>query len=359
MRNRPLIFLLTITAFCIAGLSYSQEPGDSELPGPLDDKYQDLLEKVQTEINSLHEEVNDTDSDSRENIRGTVLSTNLVTFSDIPGELDRQIAGQQEAIASLIESVARDYETTNSTGIISVDQDGLAYDDLPGEVKDEIDQMQEAGSSNNRTIMTVFFTMKLFSDVNNQLIEQALAATSPRDQLRLYSLQAALVYELGKIAIDVLNEVDLEGTETLERIRNENQARVSNRIADANSQIQMVKTKVNEGLLDAEIGDSTERNLMLLTQSNQAIMLQWDSLVEDALDQVSFMDRLPELITRVEIKMELSRLQLETLRDVGVIAVALDSMAALEGIALTYSDMPILDLDRAKVMELLGLASLE
>ncbi len=360
MRNKAVIPLIGLTTLLCTGFLSAQEPSTEEAsPSSLDSTYQELLDKVSTEIGNLHEEVNDTGSDNRENIRGTVLSADIVTFSDIPEEVDRQIATQQEAIRRLIEAVASDYETTSNTGTISVSQEGIDYEDLPKQLTDQMEEIQQAGEANNRTIMTVYFTLNIFKDVNNQLIQQALDAENPRDQLRLYSLQAALVYELGKITVDILREVELEGTETLERIKNENQARITSRLADVNTRIQDMQKQVSDGVLDAATANTTEQALGRLIDANQVILSEWDNLVEEASSQGSFMQQLPSFVVKVENQMQLARLQLETLRDVGIVAVALDTTAALEGIALTYSEMPILALDRETVMQLLGVASPE
>lgn len=189
------------------------------------------------------------------------------------------------------------------------------------------------------------------------LITQAQSAENPRDQMVLYTQQFALVYELGKIVIGLLEEVTLEGTETLDRIKNENQARVTSRLANVNKNIQDIQDQVNRGLLDPTTGSATERALANLINANQEILTQWDTLLDAANAQNEFLSELPTYVAKVRTKMEVARLSLETLRDTQSLLLVMDSVNALEGIALNYSEMPILPLDRETIHQLLGIAS--
>lgn len=148
------LFLATILLSPICSV-IAQQPNSDIEQNQLDETFLELRKKVETEVMNLHREANNTGSGNRNNVTGTVISADVITFNDIPPEVNRRIESQQLAIQRLIEAVARSHETTNSTVAIGVSEQGI---EIPRELLEQMEQIEEAGAANNRTIMTVYFT---------------------------------------------------------------------------------------------------------------------------------------------------------------------------------------------------------
>ena len=313
-----------------------------------------LTKAAEKEIGRIHELAQSTGSVNDSNVSGTVTSDLARSFVDKPAGFDKQLQALQNVLQMSLVEAARGIEGEHRTRLIDESGTDAVNANLRAAATARASEVVTAVGDNNINIMNVYLAMQLFMNLNNKLIDEALATQNPVEKRRLYMIQAAYVYEFSNVVISVLDNAQLEGLESLRSLRNDNQSRISRRLAQINLQRRALREDVNSGMLTNQSAGGMEKSYVQIIRANQEVMAVWNYLLESTVAQQEFFASLPGRVAQVKQKQQLARFQLGTLRDVLMVGANLDPLARIEDASLQIDQLPLLELDQASVLQLVG-----
>jgi hypothetical protein len=346
LRALFLLFALTIPLLHAEG----ESPPLSE-----QDKYAEGLRTVVREtLAELHDKANSTDSPDRRNIKGFVLSTEVNTFRDIPANIDQDIQALRESIRALIYKVATDIELTGSSGRVSITSGGMInYEDLPADAVKEIERLMDAKTKNNVSVRSINLAIQTLADINKQLMTEAEKAVDVKQKRKLYITQAAFVYEMSDIVVDILKNVSLEGKAELEKIATENQQRINERMQTIDNSIDKVKQAQSQGAISAETAGKQEHSYNLMREANKQTLQAWQDFVQKISQQDNALQNIKVKHVAIELIRDNAKMQLDTLRDIAVVGEFHSLLGNIDELMATIEGLELLELTPETVRTLL------
>jgi hypothetical protein len=113
-------------------------------------KYQAVLDDtevaVEQGVKKLHDQVNNSASPDERNVQGFVISSEVVTFKEIPQQVDAEIAQIRNNIKTIILMAATDIEQIGDSGQVKMEQRELRY--LPKDAQDKYPRLMQAKKLN-------------------------------------------------------------------------------------------------------------------------------------------------------------------------------------------------------------------
>lgn len=305
-------------------------------------------------LDELHTVSNTTGSADEKNIKGFVLSTDVLTFKDIPDSVDKQILAIREYLRTLIYTVATDIEASSGqmTGTISVNRDGIQYD-LPENAIEKYRKIMEANEQNNVSVRSVNLAIQLLTSINHDLMREAEAATTQQEKRKLYITQAAYIYEMADIVLNILNEIGLDGKPVLEQLKKEHEQRITTRLGEFNTELERIRQAQAAGKMEEEEVNSYQTLYANLISANQTSLKAWASLMERVNKQENWLNNVKQYSAVIEFKRNAAKHQLDTLRDIIVIDDITSLIGSMDELVTAIRDIELLELDNETVLTLL------
>lgn len=325
------------------------------------DKAMEALKEITTEqVDKIETTANNTDSKNEENLKGFVLSTQIKTFADIPKNTDQEIEQLKEETKLLIRQVALDMEMSkeNKSGQLSLDDKGnLRYEpnpDLPDDLNQKRKALLEGNMKNNISIRSASLALNLLASVNDEIIEQAKNAKGRKDKEKLYMKQAIYVYEISDIVLTLLNELTLDGKNSIHTLYTEAQNKVSRSLKNVAKQKQDVQTLNNKGVITSVQLTQELDGLAHIEKANERSLEAWQGILEKIDSQDKYLENLKLKKEFIAYKQNRAKLQIETLRDLRGVASLRDSIGAIDDLVGAVDQLDLLVLDDQVVTALLG-----
>jgi len=346
--KKQLIGLLVLMTFASAETNYV-------------DQAMDALKEISTEqVEKIETTANSTNSKDTENLKGFVLSTQITTFSDIPKSIDAEIKQIKEETRLLIRQVALDIEMHkgNKSGSLSLDEKGNVHyeadPNLPDDLNKKRKEFLEANLKNNVSMRSAYLALSLLGSINNEIIIQAKAAKGRKAKEKLYMKQAIYVYEISDIVLSLLNELTLDGKNSIHTLHKEAEARVNKNLKNIAIQKKKVKQLNAKGLISANELDKELDGLNNIEQANKSSLNMWDGILKTIDGQESYLNELKNKREVIEYKQAKAKIQIETLRDIRGAAALKNSIGAIDDLVSSVEQLDLLILDEHVVTELLG-----
>ena len=319
-----LLFFLCVSQTGIAGPSAHKASPMQSSQGKSDEynqKYQRILEgasqAVRKGVGMLHDQVNSTASPDERNIRGFVNSTEVLTFKEIPGHMDREILEVRNRIKSIILMAATDIEQTGSSGSVRLENGKLDY--LPKDAKDKYERLINAKKKNNVSVRSINLAIKMLSRLNKQLIQAAKEEKQIDRRNRLFITQAAYVYEMADIVLEILDKIGLEGKEDIQALYQDYKNKLGKRQQDMNQELRKITQSENRGSITKTYADRLREGYEHLQRANEIGLQAWEGIMNQVQKQDSWLHKMKGMRDQIELKRNAARIQLATLRDIGVL----------------------------------------
>lgn len=345
------LYTLPILMICTLSSLHAEEP---TALSEQDIYTEGLRTVVQETLEKIHDKANSTNSPDRRNITGFVLSTEVSTFRDIPANIDQDIQHLRESIRALIFRVATDIELTGSSGKASISEGGvISYEDLPADAVKEIERLMDAKAKNNVSVRSVHLAIKMLTNLNKQLMTEAEKAINVQQKRKLYIMQSAFVYEMSDIVAEFLNNVSLEGKEELEKISNEHQQRINERVQEIDTLIGKVKQAQSQGAISAESAGRQENSYNLMKGANQQTLQAWQEFTQKISQQDNALQNIKSKHVAIELIRDNAKMQLDTLRDIAVVGEFHSLIGNIDELMATIEGLELLELEPETVRTLL------
>lgn len=340
-----IIFVIFTINFCYAASNDYAE----KLKSKLDD-----AEKIaREEFDRLHNTVNNTKSPDERNIKGFVLSTEVKTFKDIPENIDKEISVIRERIRKLIFQVATDIETTGNSGKVKVSRGGNLDYKLPDDAAKRLKSIMSAKAKNNVSVRSIKVSIQLLAAVNNSLMEDAKKEKNESLKRRAYITQAAYVYEMSKIVLDVLNSIELEGKPVLEKLKIEQEKKLNLRISALKKSVGKVENSLNAGKIKEQQAERLKESYGHLLKANEIQLEAWDDLMQKIGKQEDWLKSIKSEKDVIELNMDFAKHQLNTIRDMQVLAETMSLVGNMGELIKIVENIELLELDDKTVQKLL------
>lgn len=349
---KKVLFLIVI-AFGIFSINFSYADSSGGYAKELKNKLDDAEKVAREEFNKLHDTVNSTKSPDERNVKGFVLSTEVLTFKDIPENVDKEISIIRDRIRQLIFHVATDIETTGSTGSVNISQGGSIDYDLPADARRRYENIMEAKVKNNVSVMAVKVSFELLSAVNKSLISEAKKENNVSVKRKAYITQAAFVYEMSDIVLDILDKIELEGKPSLKTLKAEQDTKLKARKAKLEKSLQKVESSFKAGKVGEKPFKSLEKSYGNLLKVTEAQLEGWEDLMGKVGKQDNWLNDIKNKKDLVEFKRDLAKHQLDTLRDMYVLENAMSIIGNMDELVEIIENIELLELDEKTVQKLL------
>jgi hypothetical protein len=355
-----LLFSLAII-ITLPEIVYAQ---DSSVADQSDSEYEQRLRgmmgaahKVATEkLGKLYDTTNSTKSPDERNIKGFVLSTDVRTFREIPEHVDREIAKIQESIRFIIFQVATDAEEyQGDTGTLVYNSlHGIGYKNLPKDAIKKYKRLMEGKKKNNVSVRSVQIAIQLLASINKEIMADAERETNIERKRRLYITQAAYVYEMADIVLDVLNNVSLEGKPVLEQIKNDSERRLRSRLSEIEIELERIDRAKATRAITEKYAASLQKSYTLMKKANETTLQAWDDLMKQVSKQENWLKNIKKQSISIELKRNAAKHQLGTLRDLYVLSDLVSLVGDLEELVASIQEIELLELDEETVITLIG-----
>lgn len=274
--------------------------------------------------------------------KNSYLSTEITSIKDIPDNVDYEIQSIKEQIKGFIFAVATDIEKKGQSGKVTIKDSSIEYK-----------QIIEAQKSNNVSVRSVQLAMKLLADVNNDLITKANEATSPKEKRHWYITQAAYVYEMSDIVLQVLNDIQLEGNEVINNIKSDNEGRARQRIQNAKEKLEKVERLKNQDKISSIQYTRWKTKAETFVSANEQILTAWKKVMDSIGDQEEWLIDIRSETVSVELVKEFAYDQLGLLRDTAILADLIDTIGPLDDLIQIAKDLPLLSIDSETIKSLI------
>ncbi len=312
------------------------------------------LEKlVKESVTALNETANSTNSPDKRNFRGFVLSTEVRTFKDVPSEVDKKIAAIRESIKGLIRQVATDIEISGKSGTASVSSGGIQYE-LPDDARKEYEALMSATHKNNVSVLSVKLAVEVLSKLNTTLMTEAEKTTDVQQKRKLYITQAAYIYELSDIALEVLNNAGLDGKAEIERISKEHKENIQQRLGGIDKLLSKLRDAKNQGVITPPAAEKQERTYNALREANKLTSQRWDEVMQDIARHETWLNNVKSKRVAAELVRDAAKTQLDTLRDVAVVGEIGSIIGNMDELLSTIGELTLLELTPETIQTLLG-----
>jgi len=346
--HRWITYSLLILCTVFSSLASAKE---SPKNADFEQRYKDIANgataAVQHGIRKLHETVNNTSSPDERNLRGFVNSTEVLTFKNIPQHVNSEIKDIRKRIKTIIFMAATDIEQTGSSGKASLEQGELRY--LPKDAKDKYLRLMEAKKLNNVSVRSLNLAIKMLTDLNQQLINAAEKETQIDRRNNLYITQAAYVFEMADIVLEVVDKVNLEGKATIEALHQDYKNKVQQRQQEIDKELADINQSAQSGSISTDYAQKLNTSYAHMKKANQIGLQAWTKVMGKIQQQDNWLNKMKAMRDTIRFKRNEAKFQLATLRDLGVLRGVNKIVDNMDQLVTTVGSMELLVLDEGTV----------
>ncbi len=319
-------------------------------------KYQAILDDaspvVDKAIEQLHDSVNKKkNSPDERNLEGYVTSTEVVTFRNIPRHVEAEIAAIRKKIKTIIFMAATDIEQTGSSGKVNFQNGELDY--LPKDAKAKYQRLMQAKKRNNVSVYSVNVAIKMLSSLNEKLIAAAKEEQQIDRKNKLFITQAAYVYEMADIVLEVLDNIGLNGKADIEALYQDYKNKINKRQQSIQQELRKTNQAESQGSISKTYAAQLRETYSHMQKANQTGLGAWEEVMAKVSLQENWLNNLKGMRTMIELKRNAAGLQLDTLRDIGVLRGAMKIVDNMAELVNTVGNMELLVLDDNTVRQLI------
>ena len=289
-----------------------------------------------------------------------INNTKIRTFSDIAKNTDQEIESKKEDIRLLVRQIATDIELhhNSKSGTLSLDDKGnVVYVPNPKlgiDVNTKREKLLKANMQNNVSVRSAYMALSLLGNINNELIAQAKKARGRKAKEKLFMMQAVLVYEVADIVLDLLNDLTLDGKNSIETLHAEAKKNVSESIHNIQKRKEDAKKLHKKGLITAEGLEKELDGLTLMEQANEKSLDAWKGILGRIDNQQKYLENLKQKSDLVKYKRDKAKDQIATLRNIKNVGALKDSIGSLDNLVGEVDKLELIKLDDREVSALLG-----
>ncbi|MDM8545818.1 hypothetical protein QUF61_04950 [Candidatus Venteria ishoeyi] len=351
-----LILLLTSSTLIISPLAQANSYAEQA--------EKRLENMVRNKIKELKGIANSTDSKHDDNIKPFVLSTHIRSFSDIPKAIDADIAEIRQTIRLLIRVVATDIEVSggHSGALTLTDKGDIRYEKNPNlsdKLNEKREQLLKANLSNSVSVHSAALAIKMLTNINKTLKQQAGTTKNRKQKEKIYMTQAIYIYEMADIVLELIDSVTLDGKSAIDKLHQDTKKRVDARVKDIAVRLNETEQLQKEGLLNTVQADKERESLRLMARANTQTLEAWNDLQKEMTTQQNILNTLKSKQRLIKHKRDMAKTQLETLRDLRQFAELRDAIGSMDDLVAAIAGLDLLILDERTVQELLGYSSEE
>lgn len=322
-----------------------------------------LKEQVYGQIKHIKKVSNSVESNSDKYKKGSMLSTEIKTFSDISKDIDTEISQTKKQIKLLIKIIAQDIEIHNGvsgslqikTSENEVNIEYIPKKSLSKTMNKKREKLLKANLANTVSIKSATLAFEILANINTQLKTSAINAKTRKEKEIFYLKQAIFVYEMSDIVINLLDKLTLSGKEDIETIYNNTKKQSQIVVADIKKQKVKTKELVKNGDIPQGNLEQSLKRLDQMINAQSLMMNSWESMMNKLGKEGQYLKKLKSKNRLLKYYKENARLQIVTLRGLKTVADLKDSIGSLDKLIGIVGSLDLAPLDDRAVSQLLGI----
>lgn len=283
------------------------------------------------------------------------VSAELRTLPNITPAVIKMIDQHKQAIRLIFRETARQIEAGHNAKLTFSADSGLQ---LSRHQAESAERLRNAVEENSISLRSLGLAVNAYISISDEMYRAAVAEANPEKKYNLYVQYTTLVYELSDIVIGVLSDFEVSGVGEIRKIYDERVAAVDRIKTEITSQREAQRKGAKEHGLTDEALKKEMKKYDDWTAALDNSMARWGDILSIIDKQKDWAKSAERNISRLQLVRKDAQLQLNILREVGIVKQTLNYLNGLEDI-LRINDLPLLRLDAPVVNELLGLSSPE
>jgi uncharacterized protein YjiS (DUF1127 family) len=176
----------------------------------------------------------------------------------------------------------------------------------------------------------------------------------PNDQRnRLFITQAAYVYEMADIVLEILDKIGLEGKKDIEALYQDYQQKIKYRNQEIQEELQKINQAEETQKIDKPYADNLRGSYQHMQRANEIGLNAWQQVMDKVQRQDNWVNQTKQMRTRIELKRKQAQLQLATLRDIGILKGTIAIVDNMEEWVNNVGNMELWVLDENTVRQLI------
>ena len=242
---------------------------------------------------------------------------------------------------------ATDIEQTGDSGKLNFEQGELSY--LPRDAKEKYLRLIESKKLNNVSIRSINLAIQMLHGLNQQLIEAAKKEDNIDRRNRLYITQAAYVFEMADIVLEILDKIGLEGKKDIEALHQENQTKVAARKKEIDQELADIAQAEQRQSITKVYADQLRASYDHMQKANEIGLQAWATVIGKVQQQENWLNKTKEMRDTIRFKRNEAQKQLQTLRDLGILRGVNKIVDNMDQLVATVGSMELLVLDEKTV----------
>lgn len=224
-------------------------------------------------------------------------------LGNIPEETDKKIEKIKDEIKLLITTLALNYSEKKQTGNVAIENGDISYEKL-----------YEAVTENNVTVSSIIYAVVILSRINKELMKAAMAAKDKDEKRNLYTEQAAFVYEMCDITLEIVNNLKLDGSQAIRGMHQDVIKRIEERRKASDKRKKKAKKLIEDGIISRDEYQTAVRIEDELQGFDDQILTAWTMFTQSLDNQEKRIDNVKKRAEIVKIKRDQAEHQLEILK---------------------------------------------
>ena len=191
--------------------------------------------------------------------------------------------------------------------------------------------------------------IKMLTDLNQQLINAAEKETEIDRRNNLYITQAAYVFEMADIVLEVVDKVNLEGKATIEALHQDYKNKVQQRQQEIDKELADINQSAQSGSISTDYAQKLNTSYAHMKKANQIGLQAWTKVMGKIQQQDNWLNKMKAMRDTIRFKRNEAKFQLATLRDLGVLRGVNKIVDNMDQLVTTVGSMELLVLDEGTV----------
>ena len=270
------------------------------------------------------------------------ITPDFYKTKNIPKNVDADILGVRKKIKNIFYNLAKEIETKGKSGKLILKDGVVSYENI-----------KTAQAVNNITLRSIKLSFDVLSTINKTMVREASLESDINKKRKLYINQAILVYEMSSLVIEIANEISLDGTKIIESIKKDTENEWENIVKEIDADMVKLEERKKTSVLSSDI----DKRLKIYNQqkeSGKIINSKWTEIQKGLDNQQKKIDEIRSNIFLIEVIQKQAKIQMRILRDVKVIGIINESIGSLEGLINIVKNIPLLEIDKETMKDLIG-----
>lgn len=279
------------------------------------------------------------------------LLDSQITISKSVKDKDSLIRPEIQKVQNIEESIVneinlkREQIKTFIYGVASTIENGGEIDITTNNTGISIEKIIEAKNRNNVTARSVKMAFDILSKINNELIKRANKEKDPKIKRDLALQEAALVYEMTDLTIEIVNDAVLDGSPILKKYKQDEESKINKDINELESSISDLESQYKLGEIKESFYENMKQSYKNQIEVNVTLLNKWKDIGVIFDNQDKQIDQIKRDVKNLEHIRKNALFQINILKRAKFVEVVNSTMGSINDLIDISSGLVLIKLD--------------